>query len=295
MTRRVSPGGRPSASVTAAFYRAWMLRLVSWNVNKLAPWGPLGTSGADVALLQELAAPGADCPVEVLPGGDETWAVAGWERRPWRTAIARLTDRVSVDPVISAEMSGADPGALPISRAGTITACRVGVGGAQVLTAVSVYSPWERYLGRESPLWADGSAHRILSDLSPLLWNQRREPVLVAGDWNILRGYGEHGDADARRRYATVFERAEALGLVFLGPEYPNGRRASPHPAELPEDNMCVPTFHHSRQRPETAARQLDFVFGSKSIAERITVRALNEPGQWGPSDHCQVQIDVET
>jgi hypothetical protein len=36
--------------------------------------------------------------------------------------------------------------------------------------------------------------------------------LLVAGDWNILHGYGEYGDSYFRDRYATVFARAEALG-----------------------------------------------------------------------------------
>jgi hypothetical protein len=34
-------------------------------------------------------------------------------------------------------------------------------------------------------------------------------------------------------------------------------------------------------------------VFASTSIADRIEVRALNTPEAWGPSDHCQVVIDV--
>lgn len=271
-----------------------MIRLVSWNVNKLAVWDDLRATGAEVGLLQELPRPAESCPFEVLPGGTETWTTAGWEKRPWRTAIARLTDRISLGPIISGDISGPDSHALPISRPGTITAAKVLVDGRPLFTAVSVYSPWERYLGREEPLWADGSAHRILSDLAPLLWNQRREPVIVAGDWNILRGYGEHGAEYNKRRYDTVFARAEALELAFVGPEYPNGRKAHPRPEELPEESTCVPTYHHSRQTPNTATRQLDFVFASKFVADRVTVRALNEPAEWGPSDHCRVVIDVD-
>jgi len=90
-----------------------------------------------------------------------------------------------------------------------------------------------------------------------------------------------------------VFERAEALGLRFVGPQFPNGRQADPWPDELPRDSLCVPTFHHSRQNPASATRQLDFVFASTSIADRIKVRALNTPEAWGPGDHCQVVIDA--
>lgn len=55
-----------------------------------------------------------------------------------------------------------------------------------------------------------------------------------------------------------------------------------------------MPTFHHSRQKPETATRQLDFVFASKALSDRVKVRALNTPAEWGPSDHCRLVIDVE-
>jgi hypothetical protein len=58
--------------------------------------------------------------------------------------------------------------------------------------------------------------------------NGGRHRLIVAGDWNLLRGYGEHGDRYWQARYDTVFARAETLGLSFVGPEYPNGRQASP-------------------------------------------------------------------
>ena len=54
-----------------------------------------------------------------------------------------------------------------------------------------------------------------------------------------------------------------------------------------------MPTYFHSRQTPETATRQLDFVFASDWIADRVTAVALNAVQEWGPSDHCRVRIDV--
>lgn len=114
--------------------------------------------------------------------------------------------------------------------------------------------------------------------------------LIVAGDWNVLRGYGENGDEYWRARYDTVFEPGRGALLPFVGPVYPNGRQADP----WPRDSLCVPTFHHSRQKPETATRQLDFVFASKALSDRVKVRALNTPAEWGPSDHCRLVIDVE-
>jgi hypothetical protein len=32
----------------------------------------------------------------------------------------------------------------------------------------------------------------------------------------------------------------------------------------------------------------------SRSIADAVTVRALNAPEEWGRSDHCRVVVDVD-
>ena len=108
-----------------------------------------------------------------------------------------------------------------------------------------------------------------------------------------MYGYGENGDAFWAGRYETVFDRMRALGFRFVGPQAPNGRQAEPWPKELPKESLNVPTYHSTRQKPATAARQLDYVFASESIADRLTVRALNEVAEWGPSDHCKVVIEV--
>ena len=90
-----------------------------------------------------------------------------------------------------------------------------------------------------------------------------------------------------------MFDRLEALGLTFVGPQAPRGRQAEPWPDELPPESKNVPTFHHSGQTPATATRQLDFVFASQGMTDSVAVRALNEPEEWGPSDHCRVEIEV--
>ena len=96
----------------------------------------------------------------------------------------------------------------------------------------------------------------------------------------------------ANSRYGTVFSRMEALGLPFVGPQDPNGRQAHPWPEELPPGSKNVPTYYYG-QTPDTATRQLDFVFASRGMADSVSVRALNEPEQWGLSDHCRLEIKV--
>jgi hypothetical protein len=93
-----------------------------------------------------------------------------------------------------------------------------------------------------------------------------------------------------------VFDRAEAMGLRFVGPQVPDGRQASPWPAELPDGSRNVPTYHTRQQGPMGATRQLDFVFASHTLADRLSVRALNtDSEEWGPSDHCRVEIELQT
>ena len=94
-------------------------------------------------------------------------------------------------------------------------------------------------------------------------------------------------------RDRTVTNRMAALGMEFLGPRYPAGRRASPTPQGLPCDTENVPTYRTNRQSPATAQNQLDYVFASRGFHEDITVRAMNSVEEWGASDHCRLLIDV--
>lgn len=165
----------------------------------------------------------------------------------------------------------------------------------EVLTVVSIYAAWEVPVVEPKSSWiyADAAVHRLISDVSALVGRQGLPPILVAGDLNILRGYGENGSRYWARRYATIFERMDAIGLPFVGPSFPNGVQAQPWPRELPKDSTTVPTFRKRRDDPASAERRLDFVFASDVLRPRVQVRALNGVEEWGPSDHCRVEIDV--
>jgi hypothetical protein len=165
--------------------------------------------------------------------------------------------------------------------------------GVTLLTVVSWYATWEHPLGDTRLLGTDAPAHRLLSDVSALLDHDRKRRLVIAGDLNLLYGYGEHGRSYWAARYQTVFDRAESIGLTMVGPQAPNGRQADPWPAELPPDSRNVPTYHTLQQGPAGATRQLDFVFASRSIADRVTVTAQNAVEAWGPSDHCRIRIEV--
>ncbi len=281
-----------------------MLRIWSWNVNGADVWGGIDAAAEagelDVALLQECRRPAAGWTGQVVPERDGEWRTAGWtEQPPWdrRTAIVvpaaatargiTLTGRRTVGV---GEETGGD--ALTVSRHGTLTAADVELEDGPV-TLVSMYAGWDRSSDGRGLIHADAAAHRLLSDLSTLITHPTQDRIIAAGDLNLLHRHGESGDPYWGARYASVFDRAAALGLMLVGPFAPNGRVADPRPAELPEGARDVPTYHTRAQGPAGAQRQLDFVFVSPSIAERVEVRALNGVEEWGPSDHCRVEILV--
>lgn len=70
--------------------------------------------------------------------------------------------------------------------------------------------------------------------------------LIVAGDWNVLRGYGENGDEYWRARYDTVFERAEALCCLSSGPSTPMDARQTRGPATA---SACRPFTTRDRSR----------------------------------------------
>lgn len=233
--------------------------------------------------------------VEVNPG---PWEITGGydTRQRWRgAAIAKLSDRVNVVWIESKPLEVVVPSELAVSLPGSMAAAKVTASGTDSIIVISMYSQWRRPHTMTGSNWilSDTSAHRLVSDLSELIGRQYGHRIIAAGDLNILNGYGEHGSRYWAERYRTVFTRMEALGFELAGPQTPHCRQADPWPEELPGDSLNVPTYHSTQQSPTTATRQLNYVFATRGLVETLRVRALNEPDQWGPSDHCRLEIEV--
>ena len=259
----------------------------------ISPWHCLIEMDADVALLQEASAPPKEVKSKI--GVDPAvWYTAGWPRWEARTAIVNLSQRADVEWITAKPIGQADSGELGVSRLGTLTAAWVKADSVEPFIAVSLYSFWERPHSSVGGGWivSDASAHRLISDLSAFIGTQEGHRILAAGDLNLLYGYGDGGSKYWAGRYGSVFKRMEALGLSFVGPQSPEGRQAQPWPEELPRESKNVPTYRTTTD-PAKATRQLDFVFASKSMAKSVSVRALNELHEWGPSDHCRLEIVV--
>lgn len=142
-------------------------------------------------------------------------------------------------------------------------------------------------------IYAHASVHERISELAAFIGSRDGHRIIAAGDLNFLYDYGEHGDAYWKGRYQTIFDRMDALGMTCMVPQHPNGRQADPWTDEHPRDSANVPTYHSMRSSPAGAIGQLDYVFASRSIADRISVRALNGVDEWGPSDHARVVVEV--
>lgn len=271
-----------------------MLRIQSWNVAGMDLYDHLKTHDIDIALLQEARPPKAGAEIKVIPSISKSWLTAGRSERPWRTAIVNVSERFEVVEIPTAGIGDAAADDVEVSRFGSLTLASVRQLGKEVLRIGSAYAAWERPPGQRNPLFADASAHRLLSDLAQLLHSPSSVPTLISGDWNLLHGYSEGNALYWERRYQEFFDRAAGMGLEFAGPQYPNGVQADPWPGELPVDSKNVPTYARVKGDLSTATRQLDFVFCTPQLLPLTRVKALNTAENWGPSDHARVVIEVD-
>lgn len=268
--------------------------VVSWNVAKRRkPWRELVRMDADVALLQEAGRVPPDVAHKIEAGPVEHWDSRLWngdwcsdrymaDRWPM---VVSLSDRVRVEwfkqvgPIKNAKCDE-----IAVSGIGTIAAARIVPQDAEPFIAVSMYARWIRPHRSTNTKWRvgfpDGSAHRIISDLSAFIGSHdpSTHRILAAGDLNMVFYDDDDGEA---LRASTVTHRMDALGLELLGPHHPGMGRGG------------VPTYYTTAQSPATAKTQLDWVFASRGFHRRVTVRALNSVEEWGPSDHSRLLIQV--
>ena len=283
--------------------------VVCWKIAKRhEPWRQLVRMGADVALLQEAGR----VPDDVV-GSVDTGPVEHWDSHTWNSKwygdrfkklfdrwpmVVKLSDRVEVEWFKQVSpISEPESDEIPVSGIGTIAAARVTPRDAPPFIVVSMYARWMKPHISTNSRWRvgfpDGSAHRIISDMSAFVGSSdpTSHRILAAGDLNMSFG-ATNGDPFGAREH-TVTDRMEVLGFERMGPKYPAGRRAHPWPPHLPPDSLNVPTYHTTRQSPATAQTQMDHVFASRGFHTSVTVRALNSVEEWGASDHCRLLIEV--
>ena len=277
-----------------------MVKIVSWNINtQAAPWQMLQQMHADVALLQE-ASPN-NMPASVDIGPYDPWIRDSYDRWPM---VVKLSDRIRIDwfKPVTIPIGKAAVTEIAVSDIRTLAAARITPSdGEEPFVVVSMYARWITPSVKTS--WkvgyADASAHRVISDLSTFIGytNPSTHRILAAGDLNTILGETR---LSLPARDGTVFARMDALGLEFLGPQHPYGKQADPMPRGVPADTKNVPTYLTAMQRRNMrdagilSGNQLDYVFASRGFHNSVLVHALNDPADWGPSDHCRVWIEVQ-
>ena len=270
-----------------------MVKIVCWNIaHRYAAWRFLLNCDADIALLQEAGPPPDDVARQIKVDPAPFLDADGYKSS--RAAIVKLSNRVQVEWLEPVPIHEARGGDFVVSQPGSIAAAIISTpdDGVRPFVAASIcaeYARVHRCVGKNDRV-VDAPLHRVISDLSLLMGHVTQHRIVAAGDLTIWRGYGS---PSWKRRHDTVFDRMEALGLPLVGPRHPHGRQADPWPTWLPKDSLNVPTYQRIGESVAEAKDQLDYVFASQSMAGSVEVRALNDVEEWGPSDHCRIEIEV--
>ena len=209
--------------------RSSVTKIVCWNMqHKQVSWGFLRDhcGDTDIALLQEVSAPPEDVSEAIEVDPEPFRDLQG--RRIYRTAIAKLSDRVQVEWLKPVPIAEAQPGDFVASHPDCISAAIVTPLNGEPFTVVSICAAYEKphhSTEIKSRNILDASAHRVISDVSLLIGRQRSHRIIAAGDLTIWYGYGSN--EYWKRRHDTVFDRMAAMGLPLVGPsipKWPSGR-----------------------------------------------------------------------
>lgn len=226
-----------------------MVRIVCWNINRgLDAWKKLREMGdADVAVLQEVGKTVAR-PIAKRIGERAAW---DWNRSSRWPAVVPLSDRVEVDlfTPVAPELGETTQNTIAVSDSRTLAAARVtplrgGKPAGEPFLVFSMYARWfepnplagrssSQRGGRTIGIYSDGSAHRVISDLSAFIGhtNPASHRLLAAGDLNTIYGAADNNRLEKPARARTIFDWMQVLGLEFMGPQWPSAdRQADPIP-----------------------------------------------------------------
>jgi hypothetical protein len=279
------------------------MKVIVWNMNwKRANgnWSAFTDSaelGCDIALLNEATPAPPGLGLHVLTKGKtigrDDVSYGGKKTRKWATAVvsphplARPKDVWALPP-----KDGDRRSKLMVSRRGSWTAAVVSLIKGEKVTAISIYGLLDER--------SDASVHRSLSDLTPLLEDERyNELLLLGGDLNTLctakagtqrlaRDQGvldriTHGFGLVDLLQKTLHERQEEA--VREGRQ-PRGRLKG-CTCSLGED--CLHTWTFRRSKGSAKAYQDDYLFASPTLSDRLDECVALEFSLDWPSDHVPI------
>ena len=217
------------------------------------------------------------------------------DRTQWSTAVVAPLGAESLgEDDVRASIPTRNPPLIDIpfenSRPGTWVAATAQV-GAETITCISLYGLIEEL--------TDASMHRSLSDISPIFSDSAyNELVLLGGDFNVGTGLTEPADAAERSR--IVLERIEAYGMTDCLAAWRKEHGLPPlsgckRADEPGVDEPCTHTLTRLTPNKEgqsiswekRIAPQIDYVFASKVLADRLDNVVEIHPDEWEQySDH---------
>ena len=180
-----------------------------------------------------------------------------WIHRGWKgaKAVVGLSERFTIERVPVADIIDSAGPHPAIDSPARLAVAIVNLWSGERLGLVSVEAAK-----------ASGSAERV-----PAMIGEIQDHCGADLSWIVGADLTTWWDSDC-----PVFDDMRRRGMPLMGP--------------------YSPTFYSKLllQRPADARLQLDYVFASRAIADRLRIRALNQPAEWGPSDHCRIVIDLQ-
>lgn len=140
---------------------------------------------------------------------------------------------------------------------------------------------------------SDASVHRSLSELTPLFEDDRyNEHLVLGGDLNTWTGWKEGSRHLARDR--NVLDRIRAFGFVdCLERGLEREGRLPGCPCSLGEE--CMHSWTRRDPRYPGTPYQMDYLFASRALAERLDRCAALPPTEWyTKSDHSPIVATFE-
>src|ERR1035437_9832749 len=205
-------------------------------------------------------------------------------KRNFASAVAVRGD-APIEPWTPTPIGQAAYSAPAISHPGQWVAVGIGEPERRVWI-VSLYGIWDT-MPDNGDIFAEATLHRALSDLTWLFQATATKRLVLAGDLNIWRGYGQK---KWEPRYRTVFDRLEAYGLDLAGPHRTLGTPLEGCPCGAGTACSHVRTYRHQHSRNSTPY-QNDYVFARGVQVARCDT--LDEERHWEHSDHCPILIEL--
>jgi len=261
--------------------------VVVWNMNeagsrKPRAWALLDEMLADISLVNEASIP-KERSNGYFRGGEATHGLDPKDR-DWASAV--LSPHELNDFADDVSTTGPHRAPFANARPGSWTAVLAPIAKVGNVTAIALYGLLDER--------SDASVHRSLSDLTPLFENRRYNKRLVlGGDLNSWTGWPAGSPSLARDE--SIFQRIAAFGLVdclVANPTRDNRGRLQDCPCSFGPECRHTRT-RIDRQHPEIPY-QMDYLFASPALAERLVKCEALDLGSDSPSDHFPIRATFE-